>query len=64
MGKSQKPHLEGAEEVGLAEDAEKPVPIAQLRQVLYAKKPGEAVTLKVWRQGRTLTLRVVPQVLR
>ena len=38
--------------------------IAQLRQVLYAKKPGEAVTLKVWRQGRTLTLRVVPQVLR
>lgn len=38
--------------------------IAQLRQVLYAKKPGEAVTLKVWRQGRTLTVRVVPQVLR
>ena len=27
-------------------------------------QPGEAVTLKVWRQGRTLTLRVVPQVLR
>ncbi|MGC8905448.1 S1C family serine protease, partial [Thermus sp.] len=38
--------------------------IAQLRQVLYAKKPGEAVALKVWRQGKTLTLRVVPQVLR
>jgi len=38
--------------------------IVQLRQVLYAKKPGEAVALKVWRQGRTLTLRVVPQVLR
>lgn len=38
--------------------------IAQLRQVLYAKKPGEAVTLKIWRQGKTLTLRVVPQVLR
>ncbi len=38
--------------------------IVQLRQVLYAKKPGEAVTLKVWRQGRTLTLRAVPQVLR
>lgn len=38
--------------------------IAQLRQVLYAKKPGEAVALEVWRQGRTLTLRVVPQVLR
>ena len=30
----------------------------------WFKKPGEAVTLKVWRQGRTLTLRVVPQVLR
>jgi len=38
--------------------------IVQLRQVLYAKKPGEAVALKVWRQGKTLTLRVVPQVLR
>jgi S1-C subfamily serine protease len=38
--------------------------IAQLRQVLYAKKPGEAVALEVWRQGKTLTLRVVPQVLR
>ncbi|GAB5603558.1 trypsin-like peptidase domain-containing protein [Thermus sp. FJN-A] len=38
--------------------------IAQLRQVLYAKKPGEAVVLKVWRQGRTLTLRVVPQLIR
>lgn len=38
--------------------------IVQLRQVLYRKKPGEAVTLKVWRGGRTLTLRVVPRVLR
>ncbi|WP_448569279.1 S1C family serine protease [Thermus sp.] len=38
--------------------------IAQLRQVLYGKKPGEAVSLEVWRQGRTLTLKVVPQVLR
>jgi serine protease Do len=38
--------------------------IAQLRQVLYGKKPGEAVVLEVFRQGRTLTLRVVPQVLR
>ncbi|APD08878.1 MULTISPECIES: S1C family serine protease [Thermus] len=38
--------------------------IAQLRQVLYAKKPNEAVVLEVWRQGRTLTLKVVPQVLR
>jgi serine protease Do len=38
--------------------------IAGLRQVLYAKKPGEAVSLEVWRQGRTFTVRVVPQVLR
>jgi S1-C subfamily serine protease len=38
--------------------------IAGLRRVLYAKKPGEAVSLEVWRQGKTLTLRVVPQVLR
>lgn len=38
--------------------------IAQLRQVLYGKKPGEAVSLEVWRQGRTLTLKVVPQILR
>jgi len=38
--------------------------IAALRRVLYAKKPGEAVSLEVWRQGRTLTLKVVPQVLR
>jgi S1-C subfamily serine protease len=38
--------------------------IAQLRQVLYGKKPGEAVVLEVWRQGRTLTLKVVPQILR
>lgn len=38
--------------------------IASLRQVLYRKKPGEAVTLKVFRGGRTLTLRVVTQVIR
>jgi serine protease Do len=38
--------------------------IAGLRRVLYAKKPGEAVSLEVWRQGRTFTVRVVPQVLR
>jgi serine protease Do len=38
--------------------------IAGLRQVLYAKKPGEAVSLEVWRQGQTFTVRVVPQVLR
>ncbi|MGQ9754053.1 MAG: S1C family serine protease [Thermaceae bacterium] len=38
--------------------------ILQLRQVLYAKKPGEAVELKVFRQGRILTVRVTPQVLR
>ncbi|MFZ8812941.1 MAG: S1C family serine protease [Thermus aquaticus] len=38
--------------------------IAGLRRVLYAKKPGEAVSLEVWRQGRTFAVRVVPQVLR
>ncbi|WP_243030679.1 S1C family serine protease [Thermus altitudinis] len=38
--------------------------IAQLRRVLYSKKPGEAVSLEVWRQGRTFTVRVVPQVIR
>jgi len=38
--------------------------IAGLRRVLYAKKPGEAVSLEVWRQGRTFTVRVVPQVIR
>ncbi|WP_117237322.1 S1C family serine protease [Thermus sediminis] len=38
--------------------------IARLRQVLYAKRPGEAVALEVFRQGRTLTVRVVPQVIR
>ncbi len=38
--------------------------IVQLRQVLYAKKPGEAVMLKVWRQGRTFSVRIVPQVIR
>ncbi|WP_243029091.1 S1C family serine protease [Thermus albus] len=38
--------------------------IAQLRRVLYSKKPGEAVSLEVFRQGRTFTVRVVPQVIR
>ncbi|MER3425998.1 MAG: serine protease [Thermus sp.] len=38
--------------------------IVQLRQVLYAKKPGEAVMLKVWRQGRTFSVQIVPQVIR
>jgi serine protease Do len=38
--------------------------IAGLRRVLYAKKPGEAVSLEVFRQGRTFTVKVVPQVIR
>ncbi len=38
--------------------------ILDLRRVLYGKRPGEAVSLKLLRQGRTLTVRVVPQVLR
>ena len=38
--------------------------VAEATLLAWKKKPGEAVTLKVWRQGRTLTLRVVPQVLR
>jgi serine protease Do len=38
--------------------------IAGLRRVLYAKKLGEAVSLEVFRQGRTFTVKVVPQVIR
>ncbi len=34
--------------------------IADLRLVLYNKKPGEAVSLRVWRGGRTFTVQVVP----
>ncbi|TBH20627.1 S1C family serine protease [Thermus thermamylovorans] len=37
--------------------------IARLRQVLFAKVPGEEVVLRVWRQGEVLTLRASPQVL-
>ncbi|GIW26614.1 S1C family serine protease [Meiothermus sp.] len=38
--------------------------INDLRAVLLSKKPGEAVNLKVWRDGQTRDVRVVPQVIR
>lgn len=38
--------------------------INDLRAVLLSKKPGEAVTLKIWRDGQTREVRVVPQVIR
>ncbi len=38
--------------------------INDLRAVLLSKKPGEAVNLKVWREGQTREVRVVPQVIR
>lgn len=38
--------------------------INDLRGVLLAKKPGEAVTLKVWRDGKTLEVKVVPQIIK
>ncbi|MCS7059282.1 MAG: trypsin-like peptidase domain-containing protein [Meiothermus sp.] len=40
------------------------VNINDLRAVLLSKKQGEAVTLKVWREGQTREVRVVPQVIR
>ncbi|MER3444960.1 MAG: serine protease [Meiothermus sp.] len=36
--------------------------IADLRLVLNGKKEGEAITLKVWRAGRTLEVKVAPQI--
>ncbi|WP_027881905.1 S1C family serine protease [Meiothermus rufus] len=38
--------------------------INDLRAVLLSKKPGEAVVLKVWRDGQTREVRVVPQIIR
>jgi S1-C subfamily serine protease len=38
--------------------------INDLRAVLLSKKQGEAVNLKVWRDGQTREVRVVPQVIR
>ena len=38
--------------------------INDLRAVLLSKKQGEAVNLKVWREGQTREVRVVPQVIR
>ncbi len=38
--------------------------INDLRAVLLSKKQGEAVTLKVWREGQTREVRVVPQIIR
>lgn len=38
--------------------------INDLRAVLLSKKQGEAVNLKVWRDGQTRDVRVVPQVIR
>ncbi len=38
--------------------------INDLRAVLLSKKPGEAVALKVWRDGQTREVRVVPQIIR
>jgi serine protease Do len=36
--------------------------INDLRAVLGSKKAGESITLKVWRSGRTLEVRVAPQI--
>lgn len=38
--------------------------INDLRGVLLAKKAGEAVVLKVWREGKTLDVKVVPQIIK
>jgi S1-C subfamily serine protease len=38
--------------------------INDLRAVLLAKRQGEAVNLKIWRDGQTRDVRVVPQVIR
>jgi S1-C subfamily serine protease len=38
--------------------------INDLRAVLLAKRPGEAVSLRVWRDGQIREVRVVPQVIR
>ncbi len=38
--------------------------INDLRAVLLSKKQGEAVNLKIWRDGQTRDVRVVPQVIR
>jgi len=37
--------------------------INDLRGILLNKKPGEAVTLKVWREGKTLEIKVVAQII-
>jgi S1-C subfamily serine protease len=38
--------------------------INDLRAVLLSKRPGEAVSLRVWRDGQIREVRVVPQVIR
>lgn len=38
--------------------------LADLRAVLIAKQPGQAIALKVWRNGQTITVNVVPQIIR
>lgn len=37
--------------------------INDLRAVLGSKKAGETITLKVWRSGRTLEVKVAPQII-
>ncbi|AEB12220.1 S1C family serine protease [Marinithermus hydrothermalis] len=38
--------------------------ITDLRSVLFTKKPGDTVTLKVWRDGQEVTVRVKVRVIR
>lgn len=38
--------------------------ITDLREVILNKKPGEAITLKVWRDGQSINVKIVPQVIK
>ncbi|MDX2006010.1 MAG: trypsin-like peptidase domain-containing protein [Meiothermus sp.] len=38
--------------------------LADLRAILASKPPGQTIALKVWRGGQTVTVNVVPQIIR
>lgn len=38
--------------------------ITDLRSAILSKKPGEALNLKVWRGGQTLSMQIVPQIIK